>query len=89
VTRSDLHVVTGHDGSSWLGDSLVEGDYERKVREILGGEPDNARTLIPGVSQAFYRGACTVLVMTFAPEVSRRRAEEIVYDIGEDRDDVN
>lgn len=89
MTRSNLHVVTGHNGSSWLEDTLVEGDFEAKVRELLGGEPERCRVLIPGASQAFYRGSTTVLVMTFKPDVRPDEARTWVHRIKDDRDDLN
>lgn len=87
--RSNLHVVTGHDGKTWLTDLLVEGDFRSRVKELLDGEPERERELVPGASHAFYRGSRTVLVMTFGPEVDRTRAEELLSDIREGRDDTN
>lgn len=87
--RSNLHLVTVHDGSRWLGDSLVEGDYHQKLTEVLEGEPTRKRVLIEGVSQAFYRGARSALVMTFRPELERSQVERMMGDIREGRDDTN
>lgn len=89
MTRSNLHVVTAHDGRGWLDDSLIEGDFIPKVVELLDGDWDHSKTLIPGISQAFYRGDRAVLVMTFGPEVDRTKAEQLVADIGQNREDVN
>lgn len=87
--RSNLHIVTGHDGGVWLDDSLVEGDFGQKVTELLGGLPEHHRHLGVGFGQAFYRGTRTALVMTFGHEVTRERAEEIVQEVRSGRDDTN
>ena len=87
--RSNLHAVTCHDGTCWLDDILVEGDPSQTVVDLLGGLPNRERDLIPGVSKAFYRDARTALVLTFDATVDRERAEQIMLDIKENRDDTN
>lgn len=87
--RSNLHLVTGHDGQVWLTDRLVEGDFQQTVREILEGDPERDKELLPGTSHAFYRGARTALVLTFPTDVDRAKAEQLVSNIREGREDTN
>ena len=89
TVRSNLHVVSLHDGQTWTTDDLVEGEFNPRVIELLGGLPDRTKVLIPNVTCAYYRERRSVLVMTFGPEVDLERAQQLVSQMQTNREDVN
>lgn len=83
-----IHLVTKHNGTAWMEDLLVDGDYEPKVRELLGGNWDRTRELIPDLTRAFYRGSYSVLVMRLRG-ADRGGAERFLKQVREGREDTN
>ncbi len=87
--RGSFNVVSIHDGSDWLDDELVEGDFGQRVIELLGGMPEKTKELIPGMVISYHLGTRSVLVMTFPAGTDRAEAEAQMSRIRSGRDDTN